>query len=227
MGRIQFRLGTLAANPPRNHPMLRTTRYALAATALFAGTAFAGARDELNTFTTGLKGLEGQFVQQVYDGGGKLKETSSGRIALSVPRQFRWESVKPYQQLIVADGSKVWVHDPDLEQVTVREQGAEEQNSPLSALTDPSRLDRQFKVEEAGSNGGLQWLTLTPRDEGGANFVSAKLGFGPKGLAKMEIVDVVGQSTRISFTDWKRNPSFAADTFRFVPGPHVDVVGNP
>ncbi len=205
--------------------MLRTARYVLAATALFAGTAFAGARDELQAFTAGLKGLEGQFVQQVYDGGGNLKETSSGRIALSVPRLFRWEYVKPYEQLIVADGSKVWVYDPDLEQATVREQGAEEQNNPLSALIDPTRLDRQFKVEEAGSEGDLQWLSLTPRDEGGANFESAKLGFGPEGLAKMEILDVVGQSTRISFSGWKRNPSFTADMFRYAPGPHVDVVG--
>ena len=74
------------------------------AAALFAGTAFAGARDDLTTFTKGLKGLDGQFSQQVFDANGKLKETSSGRVALSAPRLFRWEYVKPYAQLIVADG---------------------------------------------------------------------------------------------------------------------------
>lgn len=217
-----------AHSPPIPHEttlMLRTARYALIATALFAGSAFAGARDELKTFTSGLKGLEGQFVQQVYDGGGNLKETSSGRIALSVPRLFRWEYVKPYAQLIVADGSQVWVHDPDLEQATVREQGAEEQNNPLSALINPARLDQQFKVVEAGDSEGLQWLHLTPRDGSGASFELAKIGFGTEGLTRMEILDVVGQSTRISFSDWKRNPPFSADTFRYVPGPHVDVVG--
>ena len=84
--------------------MLRTARYALLATALFATTALTGARDELKTFTTGLKGLDGQFTQKVYDGGGKLKETSNGRVALSAPRLFRWEYNAPYEQLIVADG---------------------------------------------------------------------------------------------------------------------------
>ena len=200
-------------------------RFAIFATALLAGNALAGARDDLKTFTSGLKGLDGQFTQQVYDAKGKLKETSSGRVALSAPRLFRWEYAKPYPQLIVADGAKVWVYDPDLQQVTVREQGSEEQNSPLSALIDPARLDRQFNVKEGGTADGLQWLTLTPRSEGDASFQSARLGFGKSGLARMDVVDAVGQNTKITFAGWKRNPAFAATTFKYSPARGVDVVG--
>lgn len=194
--------------------------------ALLAGTAIAGARDDLKSFTSGLKGLDGQFTQQVYDTKGKLKETSSGRVALSAPRLFRWEYAKPYPQLIVADGKKVWVYDPDLQQVTVRGQGSEEQNSPLSALIDPAKLDQQFNVTESGSADGLQWLTLTPKSEGDASFQSARLGFGDGGLTRMEVLDAVGQSTKISFTGWKRNPAFAAGTFKYMPAKGVDVVGD-
>jgi outer membrane lipoprotein carrier protein len=206
--------------------MIRIARYAILATALFAGSALADARDQLKTFTTGLKGLDGQFTQQVFDGGGKLKETSSGRVALSAPRLFRWEYVKPYEQLIVADGSKVWVYDPDLQQVTVREQGIEEQNSPLSALIDPGKLDQQFNVSDGGNRDGLQWLALTPRSEGDASFQSARLGFDGNGLAQMEVVDAVGQRTAIRFSGWKRNPAFAATTFKYSPAAGVDVVGD-
>lgn len=194
--------------------------------AFLAGNASAGARDSLKAFTTGLKGLDGHFTQQVYDTKGKLKETSSGRVALSAPRLFRWEYAKPYPQLIVADGAKVWVYDPDLQQVTVRGQGSEEQNSPLSALIDPSRLDKQFNVKENGTADGLEWLTLTPKAEGDASFQSARLGFGKAGLARMEVVDAVGQNTRISFSGWKRNPAFAGSTFKYTPGKGVDVVGD-
>lgn len=194
--------------------------------ALLAGNACAGARDELKSFTTGLKGLDGQFSQQVYDANGKLKETSSGRVALSAPRLFRWEYVKPYPQLIVADGSKVWVYDPDLQQVTVREQGSEEQSSPLSALIDPAKLDQQFNVKESGAADGLQWLTLTPKSEGEASFQSARLGFGEGGLSRMEVLDAVGQNTRINFSGWKRNPAFAATTFKYTPAEGVDIVGD-
>ncbi|MEP6906772.1 MAG: outer membrane lipoprotein chaperone LolA [Pseudoxanthomonas sp.] len=206
--------------------MNQSLRLVVLGTALIAGNALAGARDDLKSFTTGLKGLDGQFTQQVYDAKGKLKETSSGRVALSAPRLFRWEYAKPYPQLIVADGRKVWVYDPDLQQVTVREQGSEEQNSPLSALIDPAKLDQQFNVKESGTTDGLQWLTLTPKSEGDASFQSARLGFGKTGLARMEVVDAVGQNTKISFGGWKRNPTFAGTTFKYTPAQGVDVVGD-
>lgn len=195
------------------------------ALALFASTALAGARDDLNAFTKGLKGLSGEFSQQVYDPQGKLKERSSGQVALSAPRLFRWEYVKPYPQLIVADGRKVWVHDPDLQQVTVRPQGVEEQNSPLAALIDPARLDAQFVVKELGSAEGLEWLSLAPRQEGDAGFRSARLGFDRNGLVKMYVVDALGQRTDIDFSGWKRNPAFPANTFRYTPPKGVDVIG--
>lgn len=205
--------------------MIRLARYTVLATALFATTAFAGARDDLNTFTKGLKGLDGQFAQQVFDTKGKLKEASSGKVALSAPRLFRWEYVKPFPQLIVADGRSVWVYDPDLKQATKRAQGTEEQNSPLSALIDPAKLDVQFVVKEAGNANGLNWLTLAPKKSNEASFSSARLGFGKSGLARMEVVDALGQRTEITFSGWKRNPAFATGTFKYKPGKGVDVIG--
>ncbi len=196
------------------------------AAALMAGNAFAGAREDLTTFTKGLKGLDGQFSQQVFDANGKRKESSTGRVAMSAPRLFRWEYVKPYPQLIVADGKNVWVYDPDLQQVTKRAQGAEEQNSPLAALIDPSRLEKDFLVTEAGNEGGLEWLQLTPRQPNDASFASARLGFGKAGLAKMQVVDSLGQRTLFAFSAWKRNPSFNKSTFRYTPPKGVDVVGD-
>lgn len=196
-----------------------TTALLLAATA-----ANAGGRDQLNTFSKGLKGLDGQFSQQVFDARGKQKENSTGRVALSAPRMFRWEYVKPYPQLIVADGKTVWVHDPDLQQVSKRPQGVEEANSPLAILLDPSRLDRDFAVKDAGKTAGVEWLQLTPK-QADAPFKTAKLGFAKGSLAQMEYVDATGQRTKISFSGWKRNPGFAKGTFVFVPAKGVDVIG--
>jgi outer membrane lipoprotein carrier protein len=205
--------------------MSRRSHWFLIVLALFAGSAVAGARDDLNSFTKGLKGLDGRFSQKVFDSDGKLKESSSGRVALAAPRLFRWEYTKPYPQLIVADGRKVWVYDPDLEQVTVRPQGADEQNSPLAALIDPQRLDREFNVRELGRKDGLEWLALTPKQGGDASFQTARLAFSGSALVRMEVVDALGQRTEIAFTAWKRNPSFAKSTFRYAPPKGVDVVG--
>lgn len=188
----------------------------------------AGARDELNRFTRGLQGLDGQFSQQVTDSRGRVKERSSGRVAVAAPRQFRWEYKTPHAQLIIADGKKVWAYEPDLEQVTVRPQGEEERNSPLAALINPALLAQQYDLsEEAAERDGLQWMALSPKQGREANFDYAALGFGPNGLARMEILDSLGQRTVIQFSGWKRNPSFATTTFRFAPPAGVDVVGEP
>ena len=208
--------------------MIRIARIGLSTvltTMVLAGTAVAGGRDDLKAFTKGLKGLDGQFTQQVFDAQGKLKESSSGKVAVSAPRLFRWEYVKPYPQLIVADGNKVWVYDPDLQQVSVRPQGVEEQNSPLAVLVDPSKLDAQFRVKDAGTAGGLSWLSLAPKGGNDAGLRSARLGFGKTGLAKMHFVDARGQRTEINFTDWKRNPAFAVGTFKYVKPKGVDLIG--
>lgn len=189
------------------------------------GAAHAGARSDLDTFTKGLKGLDGHFTQQVFGTNGKQKEQSSGRVAVSAPRLFRWEYTKPYPQLIVADGTTVWVHDPDLQQVSKRPQGAEEANSPLAILLDPSKLDRDFLVKDAGVIKGVEWLELTPRNADAA-FKSARLGFKGARLAQMEYVDALGQRTRITFDGWKRNPDFAKGTFSYVPAKGVDVIGS-
>ena len=206
-------------------------RHLVAATLICASalsaSAWAGARDELNRFSQGLKGLDGQFSQQVFDKNGRVKENTSGRVALSAPRLFRWEYQKPHVQLIVADGRNVWVYEPDLEQATKREQGKEEQNSPLTALINPDLLDKQYDVsEEAAPRDGLQWLSLSPKRETETSFQYAALGFNAQGLARMEVLDAVGQRTVIKFTGWKRNPGFSKDTFTFTPPKGTDVIGN-
>ena len=199
-----------------------TTGFGLAA--LLAFNASAGGRDDLTQFTRGLKGLDGTFTQQVFDANGKKKESSSGRVAMSAPRLFRWEYAKPFEQLIVADGKTIWVYDPDLKQFTKRAQGVEEQSSPLAALIDPTRLDREFVVKELASSEGLDWIELRPRNPDNASFESARLGFGDAGLSRMRVVDPLGQRTELTFSKWKRNPSFAGGTFRFAPPKGVDVV---
>ena len=130
--------------------------------ALAAPLAHAGAREQLDAFGAGMTGMSADFEQRVHAPDGELLESSSGTLKLRAPRQFRWEVVQPFPQVIVADGTHVWIHDPDLEQVTVRIQSHEEQGSPLSVLVDPSELERQFEVSGHRAD-GLDWLGLTPR----------------------------------------------------------------
>src|SRR3546814_20661836 len=113
---------------------MRAIRYLALLFLLLSTAAFAGARDDLNAFTQGLKGLDGQFTQTVFDVNGKLKETSSGRVALSAPRLFRWEYVKHYEQLVIVAGRKARVYDPPHTPAHLRHQSTAEQHSHTRPL---------------------------------------------------------------------------------------------
>ena len=195
------------------------------ALAFVASTAYAGARDELNTFTKGLTSASAAFNQQVFTSSGKLKESTQGGLAMQQPRLFRWVYTKPYPQTVVADGKKIWVYEPDLKQATVRPQSAEEANSPLAILINPSLLDKNFVVAEAGASNGMQWLTVTPRKGTEAPFSTAKLGFNNGLLSRLDFTDGLGQRTQISFSHWKRNIRIAPSNFKFTPPKGVDVIG--
>ena len=204
--------------------MIRSTAIVLASS--IAAFTHAGPREDFAHHTQGLKGLDGHFEQKVFEASGKMKEDSTGTVALSAPRLFRWEYVKPNPQLIVADGDHVWVYDPDLEQVTVKNQGSEEQQSPLTVLIDPTELDRRYTVNDAGSHDGLKWISLAPKQKGDdAEFKVATLGFDGDNLQRMQLTDNLGQRTEIAFTGWRRNPAFPKGTFAFVPPKGVDIVG--
>jgi len=204
--------------------MIRLAAIALALVA--ASAAFAGPREDFLHHTQGLKGLDGRFEQKVFEAGGRMKEDSTGTVALSAPRLFRWEYLKPNPQLIVADGDHVWVYDPDLEQVNVRNQGTEEQQSPLVVLIDPTELDRRYILTDGGTHDGLKWIDLAPKKkDDDAGFRQAQLGFDGDDLRVMKLSDNVGQRTEISFSGWRRNPSFAKGEFTFTPPKGVDIVG--
>ena len=198
---------------------------ALVLFALASTGAHAAAREKLDAFSRDIRGLSANFSQRVFDSRGAEKESSSGKVQLQAPRQFRWEYTAPFPNLIVADGDHIWIYDPDLEQVTVRQQSLEEQNSPLAALIDPGELDRQFRTAEGGRSDGLDWLELTPKKPDDAPFDRARLGLGAGGLVRMELFDALGQRTVMAFDAWKKNPAFAAGTFRFTPPAGVEVVG--
>lgn len=183
------------------------------------------ARARLDAFAHDLHSLKGHFSQTLTDPNGHAGPPSTGTLALEAPRQFRWDTLTPYKQTIVADGSRVWLYDPSLEQVTVRRQSSEEAHSPLTVLTNISQLDKDFKVTEQGSHDGMAWLRLTSTGSS-PQFAYVDLGFDAHGLARMMFRDQLDARTDIRFSHWQRNPGFPAGTFSFTPPPGADVIGD-
>lgn len=196
----------------------------LAAGALGAQAAGAGL-ESLKSFIGEVKSARIEFQQSVVDAQGKKLQDSTGTFLFSRPGKFRWLYVKPYEQLIVGDGEKVWVYDRDLNQVTVKALGDALGSSPAALLAGNNDVDRAYTFKTLPKEGGLEWLEAVPRDPE-STFERMRIGFRKSNPETMQLQDRLGQTTTIRFTRLERNPRLAADAFRFVPPKDADVVGD-
>ena len=198
------------------------TALLFAAVPLFAQAA--GAVDRLHQFLASTKTLKADFSQLVITKGGRKPQESSGTVAIARPGKLRWDIRKPYPQLVVSDGEKVWIHDSELQQVTVRQVGKAIGGSPAALLSGSNDLERNFTLSEAGEREGLLWVEAVPKS-GDSGFERVRIGFAGSDLRAMELQDSFGQTTLIRFSALERNPQLPAASFRFVPPAGVDIVG--
>ena len=183
-------------------------------------------RAQLDRFSNGLNTLHASFEQRVISSDGSIQDSSSGQVWLSRPRLFRWEYGGDFPELVVADGSRIWIYDEMLEQVTVKDQSDMELDSPLMLLTDPGRLDEQFEVREVGeAEDGIQLLELRARSME-TEFERVLLGLRNDQLVLMVIEDAFGLRTELRFGQIERNPALDMALFSFEPPDSVDVIGD-
>ena len=193
---------------------------------LFAGPAAQAAdpaRERLDAFLTGFKTLSAKFSQTVTDETGVELEVSNGDVFLQRPEKFRWQYLAPYEQLIVADGERLWLYEPDLDQVSVRSMDKLLADTPSLLIGGSTSIDDQFTVSDLGQADGLDWVGLTPRNQD-SQFSGIRLGFTDTELSVMEMIDNFDQTTRIEFTEQQRDGSIEASKFEFTPPPNVDVL---
>jgi outer membrane lipoprotein carrier protein len=182
------------------------------------------APDRLAQFLAGLHTLEAQFDQILEAPGQAAPLVSRGTLYLSRPGRFRWSYTQPEGQLVVADGSRVWLYDPDLEQVSHQSQEEALRGTPALLLSDDGPVDRHFEVVDLDHRQGLDWVELIPKAEN-SEIVKVLIGFRGERLDRLEMIDNFGQSTRFQFHNVQRNPDLDPALFRFDPPPSVDILG--
>jgi len=182
----------------------------------------ADALDTLREFVRDVKSGRASFTQTVTSADGAKKRVSSGSFEFARPNRFRFAYAKPFEQLIVSDGQKVWIHDVDLNQVSVRKLGAALGATPAALLAGAS-LDTEFELAAQPSKDGLDWVQALPRQKDGA-FQLMRIGFRGKELAAVEILDSFGQRSLLQFSQYAANVTLPDTSFRFVPPAGADVI---
>lgn len=206
----------------RRRAVLRLPLAALLVQALPA-LASAGALDQLREFIRGTRSARGRFTQTLLRPDGEAAQVSSGHFAFARPGRFRWEVVQPYEQLLVADGERLYFFDKDLNQVTIRKLSDSLASTPAAILFGQADLERDFALRELAPGDGLDWLEAVPRNKD-AGFERIALGFRAGLPVRMDVKDAFGRTTLFSFHDFVRNAAVDAAEFRFVMPKGVDVV---
>lgn len=189
--------------------------------------------------------LLGQFLQSVRSGRAQFTQvvtsvpkagqpprqrTSSGTLEFQRPGRFRFSYKKPFEQTLVADGQTLWLHDPDLQQVTARAQAQVLGSTPLALIisaTDLAGLQKDFQLQPEAARDGLQWVRATPkRAEGQVQQVLAGFRASDRGaeLVVLEVLDTLGQRSVLTFSQFEINPAIKADAFQFHVPTGTDVI---
>ena len=204
--------------------MTRIAAAALAALSLLASrVCFSSGLDDFLAFNTATHTATAKFTQQVIDRQGKVAERASGTFAFSRPGKFRWTYDKPTSQVLVGDGARLWIYDPDLNQVTVKRIDAAVSSTPAALLAGKDDITALFTLRDAGSADGLEWVEAVPKSKD-TGFERVRLGLKGRALAAMELFDQLGGHTALQFSDFKGNAPVSAGTFRFTPPKGADVL---
>ena len=172
--------------------------------------------ERIQQFFTDVKSLRADFEQTVTDSKGKIIQNAKGTFVLQRPGKFRWDYRAPYPQLIVADGRKLWIYDPDLEQVTVKQLDSALGGTPAQLLSGARFPQQDFTVTPKGQRNGLDWIELIPKSSE-KDFEKVQLGFDQRDLRMMSITDNFGNTTHLKFNNLQRNLPIEAKEFVFTP----------
>lgn len=190
--------------------------------ALAASHARADAVDQLRDFAREVKSGQASFTQTVTSADGKRSKVSQGSFEFQRPNRFRFAYAKPFEQLIVADGVKVWIYDADLNQASSRAMSKALGATP-AALLAGGALEAEFTLSAEPARDGLDWARATPKARE-ASFREMRVGFRAGVLAAVEVVDGFGQRSLLQFGGFNANAPVAAERFRFVPPAGAEVV---
>lgn len=194
----------------------------LIAALMGSGLAHADAVQSLKDFVRDVKSGRATFSQTVTAPDGKRKKTSSGTFEFQRPNLFRFQYQKPFEQLIVGDGQKLWTFDVDLNQASSRRIGQALAGTPAALLAGGS-IEKDFELKAQPSEGGLDWVLALPRQADG-NIQQLRVGFKGRELAALEVLDAFGQRSLMQLNQLQTNVPIAAERFRFEPPKGVDLL---
>lgn len=176
--------------------------------------------DNLNKKLAEFHSLTANFQQTVVSDDGSVLQTSQGKMAIMRPGKFFWTVSKPITQELITNGKTLWVYEPDLEQVTIRQLGNNLGETPLILLTKQhAQLQEGFNVQQVNA---YQFVLIPKHKQD--NFNKIVLIFADGKPQSLQLLNQLGQKTLIQFSNIKINPPVNVKQFNFKVPKGVDVI---
>nr|WP_298112586.1 outer membrane lipoprotein chaperone LolA [uncultured Pseudomonas sp.] len=167
--------------------------------------------------------ITARFSQLTLDGSGTQLQETAGQLALKRPGLFRWHTDEPMEQLLVSNGEKVWLYDPDLEQVTIQTLDQRLTHTPALLLSgDVSKISENFEISHKEGGNVIDFI-LKPKSKDSL-FDSLRLSFRGGVLNDMQLIDSIGQRTNILFLNVQMNEALDDKQFSFDIPEGADVI---
>lgn len=186
-----------------------TNYVVIAMFALSASTTLAGGIEQFNAFIKSTHSAKGDFIQRqikVENGETKLSNQSSGTFMFARPGKFIWLYQKPYEQLLQADGEKLYMYDKDLNQVTINALGTALSSSPAAILFGSNDLEKNFVLKELGKKDGMEFFEARPKDKD-STFSLISIGMQNGVPREMDLRDNFKKTTVILLQNIEKNPA--------------------
>ncbi len=185
----------------------------------------ASAISSLEKFYSTVNTLRAEFRQTVFDADQQIIDQSRGALYIARPGRFRWEYSIPLPQNIISDANKIWVHDIELEQVTVRNYQQTLAGTPAELLAGNGDISEQYEISSVESSDDYEWLLLEPKIED-TQFVDIRIGFKDDKLKTMRLTDSFERTTQLIFDELQENAPINLSLFSFDLPEGVDVIDN-
>ncbi len=211
--------------------VFRAVCLALLLTALFpAATEAAGINGivgKLQKKYESISSIEASFTQDVFTASLNRSEVNEGRVLFKRPGKWKWLYNDPARGVFTSNGRKVWLFEPDLNQVIEKDVDAQSTGITTDFLTGVGNLSRDFDIRLSEERPGSWLLELTPKTE----LPNVKKLFLEVDKAELLVVktvvsDHLGNRAGISFKDIKTNPHINDSVFEFKP-PKGSIVVRP
>jgi outer membrane lipoprotein carrier protein len=166
-----------------------------------------------------------QTTRSVALGGSGASTTSRGTVVFAKPGKMRWSYTEPEESLVVSDGQWLWLYDPvhaEAQKLPVGEGYLS--GAAIQFLLGEGRILEDFRVEAERCDAERAHLDLWPRKPAAYEKLRVVADVGSGDILETEIVDLLGNVTRVSFRELRVNLDPPDDLFRFRAPAGVSVI---